>query len=196
MRPKPTIKRGDWRRGSTYLTTGQRNIRRSDHSAVFSNWIKTKGESCVYFGVENQDIIEHGIGVKGIDVDAEKGARSLSVYHVEESGDGKQVELSILKKMRDETKREALHPARLAGRPIGDIGTKSGMIKDLATEKFIQDRIQHLGISQMCCYDISEIEGTNRNQWISELLKNHHHVILASEPNTAVAFETSLLEVQ
>jgi hypothetical protein len=46
----------------------------------------------------------------------------------------------------------------------------------------------------LCYYNISGIEQSKRNEWISELLKNHHHVIYASEPDRAVAFETMLLE--
>ncbi|HXV45442.1 MAG TPA: hypothetical protein VD736_02100 [Nitrososphaera sp.] len=48
--------------------------------------------------------------------------------------------------------------------------------------------------SQMCYYDISGIEKFERDKWISGLLKNHHHVIYAAEPDRAVAFETELLE--
>ena len=46
----------------------------------------------------------------------------------------------------------------------------------------------------MCYYDISKIESTMRQKWISGLLKNHHYVIYASKPDKAVAFETALLE--
>jgi hypothetical protein len=33
-----------------------------------------------------------------------------------------------------------------------------------------------------------------KHEWISSLSKNHHYVIYVSEPNKAVAFETTLLE--
>jgi hypothetical protein len=46
----------------------------------------------------------------------------------------------------------------------------------------------------MCYYPISGIEQSRRDEWIRGLLKNHHHVIYASEPDRAVAFETMLLE--
>ena len=46
----------------------------------------------------------------------------------------------------------------------------------------------------MCYYDIYRLEQTRIDEWIRWLLNNHHHVINASEPDKAVAFETMLLE--
>jgi hypothetical protein len=40
----------------------------------------------------------------------------------------------------------------------------------------------------------SGIEQSKRDEWIRGLLKSHHYVIYASEPDRAVAFETMLLE--
>jgi hypothetical protein len=37
-------------------------------------------------------------------------------------------------------------------------------------------------------------EQSQRDEWIKGLLKNRHHVIYASEPDRAAAFETMLLE--
>ena len=48
--------------------------------------------------------------------------------------------------------------------------------------------------SQMCYCDISGIEQSRRVEWIRGLMKNHYHVIYASESVRAVAFETLLLE--
>ncbi|MFZ0513467.1 MAG: hypothetical protein WAM14_17810 [Candidatus Nitrosopolaris sp.] len=48
--------------------------------------------------------------------------------------------------------------------------------------------------SQMCYYDLSRLEQSRKDEWITGLLKNHHHVIYASEPNKAMAFETILFE--
>jgi hypothetical protein len=46
----------------------------------------------------------------------------------------------------------------------------------------------------MCYYDISGIEQSMKDEWIKGLLKNHDHVIYASKPDRAVAFETDLLD--
>jgi hypothetical protein len=64
----------------------------------------------------------------------------------------------------------------------------------LAVEKTGQDHFEEFDNSQMCYYDISGIEKSRREEWIRGLLRNHHHVIYASEPDKAVAFETVLLE--
>jgi hypothetical protein len=60
-----------------------------------------------------------------------------------------------------------------------------------------KDRHEHFDdfdYLQMCYYPISGIEQLRRDERIRGLLKNHHHVIYASEPDRAVAFETMLLE--
>jgi hypothetical protein len=85
-------------------------------------------------------------------------------------------------------------PFRFVGRTITDTGTVSGMQLGLAVEKTGQDHFEEFDNSQMCYYDISGIEKSRREEWIRGLLKNHHHVIYASEPDKAVAFETVLLE--
>jgi hypothetical protein len=64
----------------------------------------------------------------------------------------------------------------------------------LGVEKSGHEHFDEFDNSQMCYYDISRIEQSRRHEWIRGLLKNHHHVIYASEPDKAVAFETILLE--
>jgi hypothetical protein len=61
-------------------------------------------------------------------------------------------------------------------------------------EKTGQEHFDEFDCSQLCYYDISGVEKSKRDGWISGLLKNHHHVIYASAPDKAVAFETALLE--
>jgi hypothetical protein len=84
-------------------------------------------------------------------------------------------------------------PYRFVGRTITDSETIEGMKLGLHVEKTGNDHFQEFGCSQMCYYDISKIEPTRKHEWISALLINHHHVIYASEPDKAVAFETDLL---
>ena len=85
-------------------------------------------------------------------------------------------------------------PYRFVGRTIVDTGSKEGMKLGLVVEKTGHEHFEEFDNSQLCYYNISGIEQSKRNEWISELLKNHHHVIYASEPDRAVAFETMLLE--
>jgi hypothetical protein len=102
--------------------------------------------------------------------------------------------LCTLKTIRQEATRYMQPPYRFVGRTISDTRTIEGMKLGLVVEKTGHDHFEVFDCLQMCYYDISEIEQTNRDQWIRALLKNRHHVIYASEPNRAVAFETMLLE--
>jgi hypothetical protein len=85
-------------------------------------------------------------------------------------------------------------PYRFVGGAITDIETKDGMKFTLLLEKTGHLHFDEFSRSQICYYDISKIEPTRKDEWISLLLRNHHYVIYASEPNKAVAFETQLLE--
>ena len=68
------------------------------------------------------------------------------------------------------------------------------MTLGIALEKIGHEHFDEFECSQMCYYDISKIEQSLRPQWIGNLLKNHHNVIYASEPDKAVAFDTTLLD--
>lgn len=64
----------------------------------------------------------------------------------------------------------------------------------LTLEKSGHEHFAEFECSQICYYDISGMEKSRRGDWISGLLKNHHHVINPMDPDRAVAFETALLE--
>jgi hypothetical protein len=102
--------------------------------------------------------------------------------------------LGTLKHIREQAARGMKPPYRFVGRTIMDTESKEGMQSGLAVEKSGHEHFADFDNSQMCYYDISRIEQSLRSKWIRELLKNHHHVIYASEPDKAVAFETMLLE--
>jgi hypothetical protein len=82
----------------------------------------------------------------------------------------------------------------IVGRTITNVKTKDGIKFGILLEKTGHKHFNEFNCSQICYYNISKIEPTRKDEWISSLLRNHHYVIYASEPNKAVAFETALLE--
>ncbi|MGH9993190.1 MAG: hypothetical protein ACREAZ_11235, partial [Nitrososphaera sp.] len=129
------------------------------------------------------------------DVDPYKQKNSLRIFRIERSDEDKRDALGTLKSIRDEATKGMKSPYRFVGRTITNTGTIEGMKLGLVVEKTGHEHFENFDCSQMCQYDISGIEQSKRDEWISGLLKNHHHVIYASEPDKAVAFETTLLEV-
>jgi hypothetical protein len=85
-------------------------------------------------------------------------------------------------------------PFRFVGRTITDTATIEGMKMGLTVERTGHENFEQFDCAQLCYYDISGLEQSKREEWITGLLKNHHNVIYASEPDRAVAFETGLLE--
>ena len=153
-----------------------------------------KGESCIFFTSDKPETIEGRLFAKGIDVDSYKGTNSLRIFCIERSSANRIDALDTLKSIREEATRGMKPPYRFVGRTIRDTGTIEGMSLGLAVEKTGHEHFEEFDNSQLCYYDISEIEQSKRDEWIRGLLKTHHYVIYASEPDKAVAFETKLLE--
>ena len=153
-----------------------------------------KGESCIFFTADKPEIIEERLSAEGIDVDSYKQTNSLRIFRIERSDADKFDALGTLKHIREEATKGMKPPYRFVGRTIMDTGSKEGMKLGLVVEKTGHEHFEEFDNSQLCYYDISGIEQSKRDEWIRELLKNHHQVIYASEPDKAVAFETMLLE--
>lgn len=152
----------------------------------------TKGESCIFFTSDEPKAVEKRLSAQGIDVDSYKD--SLRIYRTERSDANKLDALATLKQIREQAVRGMKPPYRFVGRTITDTETIEGMKLGMVVEKTGHEHFEEFDNSQLCYYDISGIEKSKRDEWIGGLLKNHHHVIYASEPDRAVAFETELLE--
>lgn len=159
----------------------------------FLNGLK-KGESCIFFTPDKPETIEERLSAKGIDVDSYKLKNTLRIHPIERSDANKVDAISTLRRIRKEAARGMKRPFRFAGRTITDTGSVEGMQWGLSVEKSGHEHFDEFDNSQMCYYDVSKIERSRRDEWMRGLLKNHHHVIYASEPDKAVAFETGLLE--
>jgi hypothetical protein len=153
-----------------------------------------KGESCIFFTADKPETIEERLSAEGIDVDSYKRTNSLRIFHIEKYDANKLDALGTLKHIREEATRGMKPPYRFVGRTIMDTGTIEGMNLGLVVEKTGHEHFEEFDNSQLCYYDISGIEQSKRDEWIRGLLKNHHQVIYASEPDKAVASETMLLE--
>jgi MEDS: MEthanogen/methylotroph, DcmR Sensory domain len=147
-----------------------------------------KGESCIFFTSDNPETVRKRLSAEGID------ANSLRIFQIARDYMNKPDALSILKTIREEATIGLNPPYRFVGRTITDTETIEGMKLGLLVEKTGNDHFQEFDCSQMCYYDISGIERSMKDEWIKDLLKNHDHVIYASKPDKAVAFETDLLE--
>ena len=153
-----------------------------------------KGESCIFFTPDDSAEVEKRLAAHGIDVDSYKQKKSLRIFHTERPDSSKTDALETLKRIRDESTKGMEPPYRFVGRTITDTASVEGMKLGLVVERTGHENFEQFDCSQLCYYDISGIEQSRRGEWIKGLLKNHHHVIYASEPDKAVAFETTLLE--
>jgi MEDS: MEthanogen/methylotroph, DcmR Sensory domain len=147
-----------------------------------------KGESCIFFTSDNPEMVRKKLSTEGIDSD------SLRIFQIPRDFGNVSDPLSIIKTIRKEATIGMNPPYRFVGKTVTDRETIEGMKFGLLIEKTGNDHFQELDCSQMCYYDISGIEQSMKDEWIKGLLKNHDHVIYASKPDRAVAFETGLLD--
>ncbi|MEP0825966.1 MAG: MEDS domain-containing protein [Nitrososphaera sp.] len=152
-----------------------------------------KGESCIFFTADDPEAVEGRLAAQGIEVELYKKKNSLRIFCIERSDENKHDFLATLKRIRAEATKGMKPPYRFAGRTIIDTTTVEGMNLGMDLERVGHEHFSEFDNSQLCFYDISGIEPTQRDKWISQLLKNHHHVVYASSPDKAVAFETDLL---
>jgi hypothetical protein len=153
-----------------------------------------RGESCIFFTSDDPKTVEARLSAQGVDVDLYKKKNSLRIFGIAKSDEGKRDVLSTLRGIRVQATKGMKPPYRFAGRTITDTATVDGMKLGMVLEEAGHMHFAEFDNSQMCYYDISGIEPTMRDEWIRELLKNHHHVIYATDPDRAVAFETALLD--
>ncbi len=156
----------------------------------------TNGESCIFFTSDNPDEIEKRLNKEGIDVRFYKNNNLLRIYTIERSDENKHETLNTLRHIRKDATVGMKTPFRFAGRTITNTETMEGMKLGIVLEEVGHKNFDSFDNSQLCFYDISKIEKSMRPKWIQNLLKAHHCVIYASEPNKAVAFDTNLLEDQ
>ncbi len=150
-----------------------------------------KGESCIFYTAGRPEMVEKQLSAEGIDVSLFKQKNLLRIYGIERSDDNKHDLPHTLDQIRKEHTKSMKPPYRRVGGSITDIETIDGMKFSISLEKTGHQHFDEFNYSQICYYDISKIEPTRKHEWISSLLRNHHYVIYASEPNKAVAFETA-----
>jgi len=159
----------------------------------FKNGLE-KGESCIFFTADEPGTVERRLAASGIDVERYGKKNMLRIFHIERSDEGKRDVLATLKTIREEATRGMKGPFRFAGRTITDTKSIEGMNLGMVVERTGHQHFAEFDNSQLCYYDISGLEKSRRDEWVAGLLRNHHYVIYAAEPEKAVAFDTTLLE--
>lgn len=152
------------------------------------------GASCIFFTDQEPAVIERRLAAQGINANRFKEENRLRIFRTETSDAGKTDVLQTLRMIRSESTKGMKGPFRFVGRTITDIETVDGLILGMHLERTGQEHFEEFDNSQLCFYDIRKLEPSRRDEWVRGLLENHHQMIYASDPNKAVAFETSLLE--
>jgi hypothetical protein len=152
-----------------------------------------RGQSCVFFTDEDPALIRRRLSLQGVDVDRYEREGRLRIFRIETSDSGKVDVLTTLKTLRAESTKGMEPPFRFVGRTITDIESVGGMTLGITLERMGHEHFEEFDNSQLCYYDIRKLEPSRREEWVKGLLANHHEVIYASDPGSAVGFETALL---
>jgi spore coat polysaccharide biosynthesis predicted glycosyltransferase SpsG len=152
-----------------------------------------KDEKCVVLTHTNPKSIEKVMLEGGIDVDYYKKKNLLHVIPIEEIITDPEGILSAFNKLYKKISIDSTHPCRFVGRLISDICTREGIKTELELEKLFHEKFNSYDCSFMCTYGIEDIEKENRSSWIKELANQHHKIVYATVPESAVGFDSDLL---
>ncbi len=152
-----------------------------------------KNESCVVFTHTNPKIIEKIMQEGGIDVDYYKKKDLLLVYPLENIITNPEGIIPAFNKLYKEISKDSEQSCRFIGRFISDICTREGIKTELELEKMFHENFDSYNCSFMCTYSIEDIEIQGRSSWIKELSNHHHKLVYATDPESAVGFDSDLL---
>jgi len=153
-----------------------------------------RGESCVYITFEDPRKIERRLSRNGIDVESFKQRNRLRIYTLKRSDVNEGNPYDNLRKVLRESTLGLRTPYRFYRNFVPIEKSVKGMKLELLYEQLLHENFKSLDLSLLCRHDLSEIEKSARTAFVETLLKNHHQVIYASEPEKAIAFDPSLLE--
>ena len=153
-----------------------------------------KGEHCVCFTSGDPKQFEEELASSGVDLEP---FVKQGLVHIHKIEDISQKEIGVaLQNVLKQITLDVKPYFRCVGRFIGNISNEKGIKVQIEAEKTIHSIFDSLECGYVSTYDISEIEPNNRSMWLTDLLKHHHQIIYATEPNKAVAFDTELLQSQ
>jgi predicted transcriptional regulator len=153
-----------------------------------------RGESCVYLTFEDPRKIERRLSRRGINAESFKQRNLLRVHTIKHSDVSEGNPYDNLKKVIRESTIGLKPPYRFYRNFVPIEKSVKGMKLELLYEQLLHENFKTLDLSLMCRHDLSEIEKSARTDFVETLLKNHHQVIYASEPEKAIAFDPTLLE--
>ena len=153
-----------------------------------------RGETCVYLTLERPEKVEGILSKSGINVESFKQRNLLRVHTIKHSDVNEGNPYDNLRKVILESTIGLRPPFRFYRNFVPIEKSVKGMKLELLYEQLLHDNFKSLDLSLMCRHDLSEIEKSERTDFVETLLKNHHQVIYASEPEKAIAFDPSLLE--
>lgn len=152
-----------------------------------------KGENVVCFTYTDVKMTEKNLEEYGIDVNLFKQRKQLHIIKVENTMKNIEEIKQNFEKFLDQIIMNLKIPFRFTGRTISNISTKEGIEMELVIEEMFHSKFDKRQYSFLCPYQVESIEDENKPQWLGLLMKNHHNLIYATEPEKSVTFATDLI---
>lgn len=163
-------------------------------SRFVENGLK-KGEHSICFTHDDVKYIEGELASGGLDVDYFKRKNLLHIYQIGNIMEHKDGLKKGFEELFKTITAEAKPPYRFIGRTIPDVSTRQGILASLEIEHFFHSHFDdYQSSSAVCTYNVKDIEENQRSVWLGQLCDNHHNLIYAVEPESAVAFDSDLIK--
>lgn len=161
-------------------------------SRYVENGLK-KGEHSICITHDDVKYIERELVSNGLDVDYFKRKNLLHIYQIGNIMEHKDGLKKGFEELFKTITAQAKPPYRFIGRVIPDISTRKGIIAQLELEHFFHSHFADYQAHVICTYNVKDIEKNQRSVWLGQLCENHHNLIYAVEPESAVAFDSDLI---
>jgi hypothetical protein len=148
------------------------------------------------FCITHDDVkfIEGELASGGLDVDYFKRKNLLHIYQIGNIMEHKDGLKKGFEELFKTITAKAKPPYRFIGRAISDVSTRQGILASLELEHFFHSHFDDYQSSVVCTYNVKDIEEHQRSVWLGQLCENHHNLIYAVEPESAVAFDSDLIK--
>lgn len=153
-----------------------------------------KGEHSICITHDDVKYIEGELASGGLDVDYFKRKNLLHIYQIGNIMEHKDGLKKGFEELFKTITAEAKPPYRFIGRAIPDVSTRQGILASLELEHFFHSNFDGYQSSVVCTYNVKDIEENHRSVWLGQLCDNHHNLIYAVEPESAVAFDSDLIK--
>lgn len=139
-----------------------------------------QGEQCIYATGEDSGVVVLRLISLGIPIEYFQTGR-IRVLHLDAKYGDYESKMTSCKRDILRMTHHLDPPFRIVSRIVPDVHIAAGMSLELEFERQLHHIFDEIGGSVMCPYDLTKMEPSLKEEWLSSIRQTHHDIIFASE---------------